>query len=95
MLECFKGFLLPLIVNDSWPVRESDISWQSEIVKMLARKAPTHSAAQAEQIGRAARYRPEEVAGAAQVFDGTPVPFVVAWHAGQSVLAGMTGAGKL
>jgi hypothetical protein len=76
ILAVFEDFALPLLDLATWRKVASlkDKSWQKRILDVLEDHAPKdHVDMQRPLIGRAARYRPEEVGGAFGLFTGTPV----------------------
>lgn len=69
--------------DEAWPVRPQDSIWQTKIIDLLKRRAPAASIASQQQlIGKVARFRPEEVLGAAYelaqlpLTDRVPLPLV-------------------
>ncbi|QWQ11216.1 hypothetical protein DOT66_25080 [Ralstonia pseudosolanacearum] len=59
---------------ENWPIRESDVLWQTCIVERLKGTATDESiAAQQALIGNVARFRPEEILGAAYALGETPL----------------------
>ncbi|MGK5021055.1 hypothetical protein [Janthinobacterium sp. LB2P10] len=76
--------------------REDDVEWQKIILSHLATKASReYIENQSQFLGIAARYRPEEVAGAASVNRGTPIQFDSAIDLGVLVLGKMRELGAL
>lgn len=83
---------IELIDKESWRDRPEDQQWREGIIKMLRDTVPyaeLHIKAQEEYINKAARYRPEEVAGTAGTFSGKPIAFDEAVCLGNCVLQRM------
>jgi hypothetical protein len=76
--------------------RDDDVDWQRIILTALADRAPhEYIERQSDFLGIAARYRPEEVAGAATVNRGVPIQFDTAVDLGVMVLSQMRELGAL
>jgi hypothetical protein len=86
----------PLFNEGTWGVRPDDEEWHRKIVSAL-RDDPQvdeeHVKAQEKYIGKAYRYRPEEVVGSANDYEGAPVDFCVAVAAGERVLSDLRQSG--
>lgn len=95
VLECFAAYKLPVVDRETWPVRPEDAAWVTQILDSLARRNPGSAVAQRVHAGTVARFRPEEVAAAAGLFDGVPVPFHPALVMSGDVLAQMKAHGRL
>jgi hypothetical protein len=72
VLAIFDAARLPLVDYSSWPThRPGDAEWQQKVISMLrGRVSHAHISAMERDVG-GARYRPEEIAGAATV---SPLP---------------------
>lgn len=65
ILAVFRTFSIPLLAEETWVPRESDVEWQNSIISLLERRA-AHEHIEAVQQSRAApRFRPDEVVGCA------------------------------
>lgn len=68
VVEVYRANQLPLISEETWPTRlQNDAAWQREIVGHLEghpRASQEHIDGMKADIGRAARFKPEEVAAA-------------------------------
>lgn len=86
-----------LLDEDSWEHRPDDSQWQTKIVECLRETGveEKHVKAQEKYIGEAYRYRPEEVAGSANIFAGVPQKFCAAVAEGERVLAEMRQSGLI
>jgi hypothetical protein len=86
VLAVFHTARLPLVDYSSWPVnRPGDSEWQQRIVSLLKGRAPeAHVEAVSREVG-SARFRPEEVAGAATV-NPLPASFELAAERGEQIL---------
>lgn len=90
VVALFEDFAFPIVDVESWRPRPDDVGFQEKIVKLLARFWPgPHAEAQRESIGKASRFRPEEICGCAHVCDGTPLRFQEGVGLGAEVLAQM------
>lgn len=80
VLECFKCYGFQLIKYDTWPKREEDKVWKEKIFYALEFRTdnvdPEHVNKQ-RNMGDITRYRPEEVAVAANMhdFEAEPLGF--------------------
>jgi hypothetical protein len=101
LLWAFNHWNIPLISLDGWEDRPDDVQWREWIMQMLREtqdryKIPEeHILAQAPYVAHAARFRPEEVAGAGGEREGRPSTFPEAVRKGQAVLEGMDRLGRL
>lgn len=88
ILAVFEAAGISLIKYDTWPEnRPSDFEWQKQIITALRRTrsaTPEHIKAVEGDVG-SARYRPEEVAGAATA-NPLPADFPLAAERGQQIL---------
>jgi len=76
VLASLAAAQLELVNRASWPYREEDEKWQRLMIgHYLARTNKPLAEAQRDQIGKAARFRPEEVAAAVSCFEDAPVEF--------------------
>lgn len=90
VLALFQDFGLPLIDISSSYCRDSDGVWHAMIIDILRRHATEeYIEKQSVFIGQAARYRPEEVAGAASFYQGSAIPFDTSISIGENVLGTM------
>ena len=91
LLELFEGFDLPLLQIASWPMsRPGDYAWLRKIMKWMRGTVPRSQwMAHFRYRHKLRRYRPEEIAGAAFHFSGSPLHFDVVSPAGEFVLAAM------
>ena len=94
VLAVFQAAGVPLVRYDEWPAgRPGDADWQRMVVENLrasGRASFEHLAAMESEIGKnAARFRLEEVAGAATIPDG-PATFVRAVAASSTVLKALS-----
>lgn len=87
ILAIFSDFGFPLVDTASSIRRDSDQIWQSKILETLSNFAPPeYIEKQRNHIGQSARYRPEEVVGAASLYSGNAVQFDAAIEVGELVL---------
>jgi hypothetical protein len=96
ILASFDAYGLPIIDAASAYPRDDDQEWQQRIIDALELYGHAGQAYVDNQrlfLGKAARYRPEEVAGAASVFLDGPLPFSDAVKLGAQVLQQMQGHG--
>ena len=88
ILAVFEAAGISLVKYEAWPKnRPGDSEWQKQIIGALRRTpsaTPEHIKAVEEEIG-SARYRPEEVAGAATT-NPLPADFPLAAERGQQIL---------
>jgi hypothetical protein len=97
VMALFEDFNFPIIDVDSWVSREDDIDWQNHIIDMMKadqNKHPnlysdSHIINQSSNIGVALRFRPEEVAVSANIFEDNPVVFEIAEPLGKELLKKM------
>jgi hypothetical protein len=76
IMALFGDYGLPLIDLQGWKRRLGDASWQKRILARLRSHAdPEHIENQTPHIGAAARFRPEEVAGAFSDYVDRPIKF--------------------
>jgi hypothetical protein len=76
-----------LVDYSTWPLnRPGDAEWQQSMISLLRGRAPEEHVKAVEQDVGCARYRPEEVAGAATVHP-LPAGFAIAAERGQQILA--------
>lgn len=77
VLSIFTRLGFDLLDTENWPNRPEDAHWQQHILRVLKRHASAeHVAAAAADIG-AKRFRPEEVAAVAIMFDDLPLTFEI------------------
>jgi hypothetical protein len=92
LLWVFVHFQLPLIDVTTWRDREQDQLWRQKIFRALNGTkdkygiSDAHIAAQSPYVAHAARFRPEEVAGAAGSYKGQPLSFEDTVALGDEVL---------
>ena len=88
VLAAFEAFKIPLIDSDSWPKRRAgDFTWIRKILGKLRQYITQYEFL--EQFRRRhelKRFRPEDVAAAAFVFDGLPVLFEQASEIGVNLV---------
>lgn len=78
---------------DSWKSRADDSAWQSRILSGLVMHLDAASAqAQLALIGKAYRFRPEEVVASSHFFRRDPIPFEDAERFGAMLMQEITGA---
>ena len=93
LLWVFVHFHLPLIAVETWRDRKDDALWRQKIISALERTkrrfniSDEHIAAQLPYVSHAARFRPEEIAGAAGAYNGQPMSFESTVDHGVEVLA--------
>ncbi|WP_157015859.1 hypothetical protein [Pseudomonas batumici] len=86
---------------DSWQHRESDPEWHNWVLSNLEGQTnlqpqvAAHAAAQRQYVGKAYRFRPEEVVGTAAVFEDEPASFQQAVSIGELVVQDMQVKGVL
>lgn len=101
VLWIFHHFNLPLIALENWENRKEDTKWREWIVDMLRRTKNSHHVseehimAQIPFIEHAARFRPEEVGGAAGSYSGAPLGFSDAIDVGEKVLVKLRDLGMV
>ncbi|AOX10707.1 hypothetical protein Q5O_20730 [Pseudomonas putida JB] len=85
----------PLFDEATWELRPDDEKWHRKIISHLreSRVDEEHVKAQEKFIGKAYRYRPEEVVGSANDYMGSPVGFCAAVAAGERVLGNLRQCG--
>lgn len=86
------------LVNESdWQRRSEDRTWHMKVINQLraSNAEVEHVKAQEKYIGYAFRYRPEEVVGCANSYEGAPFAFCAAVAAGEGVLASMRKSGLM
>lgn len=98
VMALFEAFRHDIVDIESWPIRDSDADFQGHIVRALqdpryvrtieieSAEHQAHIKAQIECLGKAPRFRPEEVACSVGLYDGEPVTFDVAEPAGQGLV---------
>lgn len=93
--SCFACYGLNLLKAETWPIRSDDVERQKELLVRLGDRAtPDYLKEQEELIGKVVRIRPEEVAAAGFVFDGTnPTAFDHIAPLGEQVVDRMKAAG--
>ena len=90
VVALFEDFAFPIVDVESWSPRADDVDFQKKIVNALTKCCPgAHTEAQREAIGKASRFRPEEICGCAHVCDGTPLRFEEGVRLGVEVLTQM------
>jgi len=101
VLWVFHHFKVGLIDAGTWQDRPDDRQWRAWIVEMLERTKikyqipDDHIEAQTPYVRHAARFRPEEVAGAAANYQGEGAAFRNAVDYGIKILDGMKQLGRL
>ena len=84
VMAVFADFELPIIEFDTWIGRDSDQGFFQMIVNALeslvavGKATRVHVDSQIEALGKAPRFRPEEIVSAGGGYLGSPVPFVTA-----------------
>jgi hypothetical protein len=94
VMALFEDFSFPIVNIESWESRDDDKKWQERIVVCMQEdmnKNPhlytnTHITTQILNIGIAVRFRPEEVAVSANVFQNEPIMFRAAEVGGKDLL---------
>ena len=86
VIAVFQATGLPLVELESWPERLDDVEWQERMVALLKEHGadPRHVEHVEQEIG-CARYRPEDVGGAAAHFPW-PVSFEDAARNAEQIL---------
>lgn len=89
-MAIFQAVGLPMIDATEWPIRPEDTDWQGRVVDLLAANGadPDHVNRVKQDLG-AARFRPEEVGGAA-AHDPWPAKFQDASPFAQKILKCLT-----
>lgn len=98
VLQVFRNQSFDIIDIDSWKSRDDDGAWQAKILddlKIYSDASEAHLEALKEHIGKAARFRPEEVAGCARDFDEESIEFPEGVRLGQEVYQEMRNQGFL
>lgn len=96
VLQILRNQSFDIIDIDSWESRAEDRQWQNDILEALKPYADeAHIAALSEHMGKAARFKPEEVAGCARDFDETPIKFPDGIRLGQETYKEMESKGYL
>lgn len=97
VMALFEDFGIPIIDINSWIPRDTDKDWQESIINYMQKDmnnnphlyANTHINSQISNIGVAVRFRPEEVAASANVFEDELIIFQNAEPLGKDLLAQM------
>jgi|WetSurSiteA1Bulk_404760.scaffolds.fasta_scaffold00007_22 hypothetical protein len=97
VMALFEDFDLPIIDTESWMSRDDDKKWQKKIIECMEKdmkKYPhlysnTHIETQISNIGVAVRFRPEEVAVSANIFEDGLITFQQAEPLGKKLLEQM------
>lgn len=86
VIAVFQATGLSMIDLQSWPPRDEDAAWQRQMLRRLADHgaAPEHLASVQKEVG-CARFRPEEVGGAAAA-DAWPATFEEARIQAETIL---------
>lgn len=98
VLQVLRNQSFDIIDIDSWKNRDDDKAWQTHILEALknySSASPEHINALKENIGKAARFKPEEVAGCAREYDEDPIEFSEGVRLGQEVYQEMHNQGLL
>ena len=98
LMSIFASQLYPVIDESSWATRESDKDWQGHVLDTLLATVPNigeHVAEQRKQVGVAFRYRPEEVASSAAIYDDEPIVFDEAVKNGAELVEALKASGVL
>jgi len=86
---------------ETWEHRDTDHGWHDWVLTNLEKdprlqpQGAAHAAAQRQYVGKAFRFRPEEVVGSAAVFEDEPASFEQAVTIGESVVQDMRLKGVL
>ena len=76
VLAFFVRYGHQIVDATSWKFRPEDRRWQQIIFDALKSKlSPEHAARMFDNIGAAARFRPEEVVGCVNRYEGEPIGF--------------------
>jgi hypothetical protein len=79
VMALFEDFGFPIIDTASWLSRDDDKTWHEHIIGVMKQYSwlcsDTHIDSQISNIGVAVRFRPEEVAVSAYIFNDNPVTF--------------------
>ncbi|MNJ70020.1 hypothetical protein D3C77_664340 [compost metagenome] len=73
-MSIFSSQLYPIVDEKTWQVRDDDKDWQEYILGFLS-KYPKHVEEQRKCVGVAYRFRPEEIAASAALYDDEPILF--------------------
>ncbi|MCQ9422692.1 hypothetical protein NRB16_03990 [Pseudomonas sp. LJDD11] len=89
VMTVFASQHFPIIDELSWSARESDKQWQEDVLEKLVchdSGLREHVAAQRQYVGESFRFRPEEVAACASLYQRSPVSFDEAVRGGEQLL---------
>lgn len=93
VLAFFELFGLAIVDVDSWRFRSADLRWQKIIFGVFEKDlSPEHAERMKANIGKAARFRPEEVIGSVNRFVGVPIHFEHARLLGSEFMSEFHGA---
>jgi len=101
LMSVFFKLGYKILDPDAWQHRETDSDWHEWVIGNLEQslrfypQAAAHVSAQRQHIGKAYRFRPEEVVGCAAVFEEEPASFDQAVGVGELVLQDMQNKGVL
>jgi hypothetical protein len=87
VLCILEQFGYEIIDRDTWEIQEGDIEWQEKIVECLKDwLSPEFYEIQKANIGKVARYSPEQIIGASCIYEGIPVCYEDALKAGDIII---------
>lgn len=96
VLGFFATLGFEIIDVESWESRADDVVWQGNIYSMLEKNLEKDSAlAQKDLIGKAFRFRPEEVIGSVGIYQDEPLDFAESTAVGARLLAEMQKPSKV
>lgn len=90
LLGFFDTLGFEIIDVESWQSRADDVVWQGNIYALLEKRLEKDNAiAQKDLIGKAFRFRPEEVVGSVGIYQNEPLEFSESTAVGARLLAEM------
>lgn len=105
VMALFEAFRYDIVDIETWPNRDSDVDFQNCIIEALnnprhvrnvdidSAEHQAHVKSQIDSLGKAPRFRPEEVACSVGLCEGEPISFQVAEPAGQALVSKMRDSG--
>lgn len=98
LMSVFASQLYPVIDEETWKSRDSDREWQSMVLDKLLKYDPSladHVEEQRKFVGKAFRYRPEEVVACSALYDYEPYVFGAAVQMGELLLQRLRNLGGI
>jgi hypothetical protein len=95
VLATFRHFGFDLVDTSSWDMSPEDEEWQRRILAYFERNhvqlkmTLAYIESQRPLIGKATRFRPEQVAAAANLYAGSPIGYLEAVISGRAIKAAM------